>query len=286
MRIKFTVGLPASGKSTWSRAFAEKNANWVRVSRDDLRHMRGRYFLPKHEKFITKLEDHAIITALDSGYSVIVDSMNLDADRLKARAKKLIQQYPNLTVDYKRFDVPLKTCIERDLARANSLGSKTIKEIYKRHFPDEVRSQVVYTEDKELRQVYIFDIDGTLADRGSRSPYDWSKVGLDTLRPDVRDLLYMVQDSGYTVILMSGRDSVCREQTKLWLEKHHIDYARLYMRPEGSQQKDSDMKREMFEEHIRGKFYCMGVFDDRDQVVNMWREELGIGCYQVNYGDF
>jgi hypothetical protein len=29
----------------------------------------------------------------------------------------------------------------------------------------------------------------------------------------------------------------------------------------------------------------MCVFDDRDKVVKMWREN-GISCFQVNYGDF
>lgn len=29
-----------------------------------------------------------------------------------------------------------------------------------------------------------------------------------------------------------------------------------------------------------------GVIDDRNQVVDMWRKDLGLCCLQVDYGDF
>jgi len=42
----------------------------------------------------------------------------------------------------------------------------------------------------------------------------------------------------------------------------------------------------MFETHIRNKYFVEMVIDDRDQVVAMWRKELGLTCLQVDYGDF
>lgn len=45
-------------------------------------------------------------------------------------------------------------------------------------------------------------------------------------------------------------------------------------------------KKELFEAHIARKFYIEFVLDDRDQVVDLWRNELGLTCFQVNYGDF
>ena len=37
--------------------------------------------------------------------------------------------------------------------------------------------------------------------------------------------------------------------------------------------------------HINGKYNVLGVFDDRDQVVSVWRS-LGLTCFQVNWGNF
>lgn len=57
------------------------------------------------------------------------------------------------------------------------------------------------------------------------------------------------------------------------------------MRPEGNNEKDSIIKRRMFDEYIRGKYYVDFVLDDRNQVVEMWRN-MGLTCLQVAEGDF
>lgn len=45
------------------------------------------------------------------------------------------------------------------------------------------------------------------------------------------------------------------------------------------------MKKEIYEKYIKGKYNVMGVFDDRDRVVEMWRS-IGLTCFQVDYGKF
>jgi len=57
------------------------------------------------------------------------------------------------------------------------------------------------------------------------------------------------------------------------------------MRKTGDSRKDSIVKREIFEEHIKGKYRIQFVLDDRNQVVEMWRQ-LGLTCLQVAEGDF
>lgn len=47
---------------------------------------------------------------------------------------------------------------------------------------------------------------------------------------------------------------------------------------------DEIVKKEMLDD-IEKRFNVIGVFDDRDRVVSMWREN-GLQCYQINYGDF
>ena len=47
------------------------------------------------------------------------------------------------------------------------------------------------------------------------------------------------------------------------------------------------MKRELFDKNIRpGGHYIAGVFDDRNRVVKMWREQLGLTVYHVADHDF
>lgn len=146
---------------------------------------------------------------------------------------------------------------------------------------------MTYDEKPNLPHCVIFDIDGTLALKGNRSPYDWARVGEDTPnKPIVRLFQDLGSEGGYKMIVFSGRDGSCRDATDKWLTDHQIYYSELYMRPAGNNEKDSIIKKRMFEEHIRGKFYCDFVVDDRNQVVKMWREELGLTCLQVAEGDF
>jgi hypothetical protein len=49
--------------------------------------------------------------------------------------------------------------------------------------------------------------------------------------------------------------------------------------------RDSVVKREIFEREVRDRYHVVGVFDDRMQVVKMWRE-LGLTVFQVAEGDF
>jgi hypothetical protein len=58
------------------------------------------------------------------------------------------------------------------------------------------------------------------------------------------------------------------------------------MRAPKDQRKDSIVKKELFEESVRNNYNILFALDDRNQVVDMWRKELGIKCLQVNYGDF
>ena len=58
------------------------------------------------------------------------------------------------------------------------------------------------------------------------------------------------------------------------------------MRKTEDVRKDAIVKKEFFDTHIRDKYFVKYVLDDRNQVVDMWRLELGLACLQVNYGDF
>jgi hypothetical protein len=135
----------------------------------------------------------------------------------------------------------------------------------------------------------ICDLDGTLALLGGRSPYDTARALEDALNHPVANVIevYAHQKLFDTrLILISGREEKYRHVTEAWLEKHSIThYEALYLRPANDRRKDYKVKREIYENNIKDKYDVIFVLEDRDQVVKMWRE-IGLSCFQVEYGDF
>ncbi|MFA9289040.1 MAG: HAD family acid phosphatase [Weeksellaceae bacterium] len=140
-----------------------------------------------------------------------------------------------------------------------------------------------------LPKAIICDLDGTLALLGKRSPYDASTAEEDSLNNPIANILevYSHQETyDIKIILLTGREDKYREQTQRWLQKHNIIYEELYMRRTGDRRKDTVYKKEIYQNQIEGKYDVLFVLEDRDQVVAMWRKDLGLTCLQVEYGDF
>jgi hypothetical protein len=57
------------------------------------------------------------------------------------------------------------------------------------------------------------------------------------------------------------------------------------MRKYGDYRKDYVVKREIYEQLIAPDYDILCVLDDRNSVVDMWRE-IGLTCLQVAPGDF
>lgn len=131
----------------------------------------------------------------------------------------------------------------------------------------------------------ICDIDGTLALRGERSPYDLTTVGNDTLNKYVAYAVATIQDAqNFDLILMSGRSEDSRTYTEKWLKKHGIMYDLLLMRPTGDNRSDVILKQELYETHLKDKYRVMAVFDDRLGVCRMWYA-LGLPLFRVGDPD-
>lgn len=281
MKILILRGLPASGKSTWAKELVSVNHNWIRVNKDDLRAMmNGGVFSGKLEKHIVRTERELAENALKLGKNVIVDDTNFNPDH-EIFFRSLAHQY-KAEVEVKFFDTPLAMCIDRDNKRPNGVGEAVIRRMYDQYLKPK---PTIYERDESLPKAIICDIDGTLAHMKDRSPFDWSRVGEDEVDPVIRDLLNALKEK-YTIILVSGRDEVCRENTENWLRKNGIPHhVAPFMRSENDNRKDTVIKRELFENYIRYHYNVEFVLDDRNQVVDMWRS-LGLKCLQVAEGDF
>jgi hypothetical protein len=139
-----------------------------------------------------------------------------------------------------------------------------------------------------LRPCVIFDLDGTFAFLGDRSPYDATRAEGDEVNAAVH-FVYQAIRAGKpetAILLVSGREERWRPETERWLARHGITYDALYLRQTGDRRKDTVVKREIYDRHIAGKYAVQVVFEDRDQVVRLWRDELELPCFQVAWGDF
>lgn len=128
----------------------------------------------------------------------------------------------------------------------------------------------------------IVDLDGTLAlFEGIRTWQEQKRVGEDKLRASAALITNLYKESGRgDVIIVTGRDASCIKETEYWLQKHHISYDALFMRDEADTRHDIAYKKEVYENQILPHYTIEFVLDDRNSVVEMWRE-LGLDCYQV-----
>lgn len=272
-----TVGLPGSGKTTW----AKEQTTCKRVNRDDIRAMldNGKWS-PSNEKLVTQVRDHTIITAL-AKHNVICDDTNL-SPKVQEHLKALAQSVGAKTqiVDFTHVNV--EECVKRDLLRPRSVGEKVIRDMWERY----LKPDLTVSLNVRNPEAIIVDLDGTLAHMNGRGPYDFdASVLTDTLDIHVYRLIKHYKKIGVRVIICSGRDSVCREYTQQWLHTFGIEYDALFMRPQGDQRKDSVVKREILVRDIAPTWYPILVVDDRQQVVDMWRE-AGLICWQTAKGNF
>lgn len=270
-------GLPASGKSTYAKELVAKG--WKRVNKDDLRLLidNGKWSRANEER-IREVETQLVNYFLSAGFNVVVDDTNFAYEDFWRSVAKLA----GAEFKVKYFEVSVHKAVERDALRGEkSVGADVIWGMY-RTYIEQVRP-VPYV--KGLTDTYIFDIDGTLALMNSRKPYDYERVGEDLVNEPVANVLDALVKAGNKIIIVSGREDSCLGLTRKWLNENDIHYDEIYMRKSGDKRKDSIVKGEIYDEFIKGKCNVMGVYDDRDQVVEFWRS-VGLTCFQVAYGNF
>ncbi len=310
-QVLIITGISGSGKSTFARQFVQEHPNWIRINRDDLRksilHVSLNEYWKWHsdkrhriEILVNGLQKTLMQEALDRGWNILIDNTHIKQKYIN----EIIRQIEGYAVEirFKLLDVSLEEAIERDRIREDVVGEEIIREQYeklqilRKNFdfeavittrPTNVKKMI---QDETLPKCVLVDIDGTVAEMNGRMPYHWKRVQEDTPKWNVIRLVQSLKNHGYAVIFFSGRDSVCHSETANWLNQYFewlegVDY-QLFMRKEKDQRKDNIVKKELFETYIRNRYFVEMVIDDRDQVVEMWRKELGLTCLQVDYGDF
>jgi predicted kinase len=299
--ITLTRGIPGSGKTTFARAWVAEDPDWrVRINRDDIRKMIADKFhgLSRHqEETVTLLQKAQARAAIEAKLSVIIDDTNLRASTVK----QWLELGAELGVPVQHEDIPfdLEQVVVWDFKREKKVGEVVIRDFYSRYFQKgkfpawptleegRVKGQA-YVPNPDLPKAVWLDIDGTVADmkRCGRGPFEWHRVGEDDPIQHVVDVVHALRDAGYKIVVMSGRDEVSKEDTVLWLKKHDIPFDDIFMRPEGSQEKDNKIKHDLFWEHVAPKYDVRFALDDRNQVVEFTRDVLKIPVFQVAPGNF
>lgn len=301
-KLLILVGAPGSGKSTFARYFLRTEDNWVRVNRDDFRLMQfgDTLMSPFYEERITKMVEASVITLLKNHTNVIIDATNSSLRTLE----DMVRTYTEYAdISFKVFDLSVEELVKRCDKRYEQIGKFIPKSAIEKHvtqlqytkekfdfkpIPRTVKEATLtyIAQDSTLPKAVICDLDGTLSLLNGRDPYDASSADEDLLNVPVARVLQMAKAQGYKVILLSGREQLYKEPTERFLSKHQIAYDLLLMRITNDYRKDNIIKKELFQQEIAGKYFIEFLLDDRNQVVDMWRKDLQLPCFQVNYGDF
>ena len=163
-----------------------------------------------------------------------------------------------------------------------------------------------------MQDAIICDIDGTVAlMKGKRSPFEYHKADKD--EPNhivISTVLTLKEIYDCKLIMLSARENVLlntpstdnkwnhtyvnekyddlEQLTSHWLNTHlgQGNWDDLIMRPAGEYRKDCYVKYDIYNNYIKDNYNVLMVFDDRNQVVDMWRNGLGLQCFQVADGNF
>ena len=163
-----------------------------------------------------------------------------------------------------------------------------------------------------MKDAILCDVDGTVAlMNGKRSPFEYDKAFKDDANhPVISTVLALKEYYGCELIMLSARENVVFntssddnksnhkyvsdkftssfDLTEQWLDIYIGDqnYDKLILRDKGDYRKDCYVKYDIYNNHIKDNWNVISVFDDRNQVVDMWRNGLGLQCFQVADGNF
>ena len=143
------------------------------------------------------------------------------------------------------------------------------------------------------RNCFVWDLDGTICNVSHRRQYvatkprNWEALnkGLTNDTPNVavqKVFQALRHDHEVDLIVVSGRSDYYKEQTIKWLTDNEIFYDEIYMRKYKDHRDDAVVKGEIAYEILK-THRILGVFDDRQRVVNMWIQR-GIWVFDCGQG--
>ena len=144
----------------------------------------------------------------------------------------------------------------------------------------------------------VVDLDGTLCDCSHRvhwaqaKQWDEFHAGIPEDKPhdDVVTLVSLASRN-YEVLICTGRNEAHRKATTEWLKRHGLAevVTDILMRPDNDRSPDHELKLRLVYDFFGGRDNALNsvllVLDDRDKVVEAWRD-AGFKCWQVQQGSY
>jgi len=319
-KLTILVGPPGSGKSSFAATLEAQG--YLRISQDEMgkEHLNlfhshiatGRDIVVDRMGFDKQQRNRYRLEAIKNGYTVnlveFVVPRQVCYDRCMARENHPTINGLSIFNGEARSGTAssieeMKQQIELIRQEQNAAKAKSANNALNCYFS---RYEEITEDEGELLRIQynapeksdaiMVDIDGTLANLDHRLHYvkdgnrDWGSffrtVGKDGVYEDVKGIVDLEFLTGTSVVLCSGRtEDQTRENTEKWLVKNEIPYTSLKMRPAGNYKQDAITKAMLYRYEIKPYFNIKYVLDDRDQVVQKWRE-MGLTCFQVRPGNF
>ena len=145
-------------------------------------------------------------------------------------------------------------------------------------------------------KLWIFDIDGTLADNDHRQHLimegnrDWDTFFSLQHKDEPFDAVMEIFDTlvatGHKCVIITARCERFREETLEWLNKHHngtIKSEDVYMRPLKDRTDDDKIKLNILNQIVEGSpdLKVMGIFEDRHRIIDAFRD-AGYYVFECN----
>jgi predicted kinase len=148
LQILICKGIPASGKSFFSKKLIEKDSSFKRINNDSIRESIGLSFSDKDNKTLRQIRKNIISNLLEQDFNLVIDNVNptyYQFNEIKSLAEQcgkeiLIKEIP--------FFISLEKAIEIDSKREGNakVRSKVIKkfwdllggESFKHYSPQEI----------------------------------------------------------------------------------------------------------------------------------------------------
>ena len=146
-----------------------------------------------------------------------------------------------------------------------------------------MKVSIIRSINNNMKKCIIVDIDGTLAYMDGRTPFEYHKVRSDLPNKNLIEMLSILEKK-YTIIILTGREDICLEETEAWLKDYKIKYDEIYIRKTGDNRCDTIVKKEIYEAHIKNRYHVLCVLDDRPRLIRMWKD-LGLFVMDCNRQD-
>ena len=279
--LYITKGISCSGKTTWAEAKVNSDLKLgittVNINRDYIRftnvkpesNWKTYKFTKENETKVTEIANTEVLEAVSNGSNIIISDTNLNPKYLSYWQSFATSH--NYKVEIVDFEVTLEEAWKRDSLRANGVGHSIIYQQMQKYQKLNYR---VYKPNPDLPSAIIVDLDGTVADKGTRHAFAWMEVGNDAPRSLIITMILAVaKEHNAQILFTSGRDNICRDLSASWIEKHigiKKEDVKLFMRPNDDYRKDTLVKEEIFWRDINPYYNVIGAFDDRPCIVRLW----------------